>query len=163
MLPELGDRLVADAGLEAEQVDRCVADYRDRLLTLDGEIEQMTAAVPPERRKLVTNHDALGYFADRYDFEIIGTVIPVLSGLGETNPAQLQELAVLVEETGVPAIFAEAQRSSDDADALAAQVGGVEVVTLLTGSLSQPGSGSETYVDFMRTNAERITESMTDG
>ena len=65
-------------------------------------------------------------------------------------------LAGLIGETGVPAIFAETSGSSELADALAEEVGDVEVVALFTESLGEPGSGAETYVDMMRTNADLV-------
>ena len=54
-------------------------DYVAELEALDAEIEATLAAVPPERRVLVTNHEVFGYFADRYDFEVVGAVIPSLT------------------------------------------------------------------------------------
>jgi zinc/manganese transport system substrate-binding protein len=160
VLPELAEHLVDDAGLDADAVAACVEDYRERLMDLDAEIEALVAGVPEADRLLITNHDALGYFADRYGFEIIGTVIPTPSGLAETNPAQLEELAQLIESTGVGAVFAESQQSTADADALADRVGDVEVVTLFTGSLGDDGSGAETYLDLLRINAELIASAL---
>ena len=71
------------------------------------------------RRMLVTNHDALGYLADRYDFEILGSVLPSTSTLTEASPGELEELGAAIEAAGVPAIFTE--RFSDSADADAAR------------------------------------------
>jgi len=160
VLAELGEQVVTHAGLDAAAVQRCVADYQDALVELDSEIAAMAAGVPEANRLLVTSHDALGYFAERYGFEVIGTVIPVPSGLAETNPAQLEELAETISKHGVSAIFAETQHSTRDADALANRVGDVEVVTLFTGTLGETGSGTDTYLGFMRTNAALITEAL---
>ena len=110
---------------------------------------------------LVTNHDAFGYFADRYDFEVIGTVIPTGSTADGASAGQLARLAATVREEGVPAIFAENTTSSDLADTLAAEVGqDVVVVELFSDSLGEPGSGAETYVEMMRTNAELIVQAL---
>ena len=117
------------------------------------------AVVPPDRRLLVTNHDALGRFADRYDFEILGSVIPGSSTLAEASPAELEQLADDIEAQGVPAIFAEALESTDEATTLADRLG-VDVVTLYTDSLGEEGSGAETYPDLMRFNATAIADAL---
>ncbi len=76
-----------------------------------------SSAVPPDRRLLVTNHDALGYFADRYGFEIVGTVLPGTSTLAEAIPGRARAIwPTTIEATGVPAIFAESLASTDEAD-----------------------------------------------
>ena len=158
-LVPLSEALAAQAGLDADALGACVAEYRDALIAVDAEIEEILAPLPHESRLMVTNHDALGYFANRYEFELVGTVIPGGSSIGEANPAELQELVGLIEQTGVPAIFAESSHSSDDAEALARQAG-VEVVVLDTGSLGPSGSDSDTYLGFLRSNAERIAGSL---
>ena len=137
----------------------CVTAYTSELEAADAQIVDLLSAVPDERRKLVTNHDALGYFADRYGFEVVGTVIPTPSGLAETNPAQLEALARLIEDAGVPAVFAESQHSTADAEALAARVGDVEVVTLLTGTVGGDDEAS-TYVGFLMADARLIAAAL---
>ena len=159
-LPALAERLTADVGLDAGAVEACLSLYRAELAAVDSEIVEVVDRVPVEQRKLVTNHDALGYFADRYGFEVIGTVIPAAGTMAQTNPAQLEELAELIENEGVKAIFAETLHSTDDAEALASRLGDVEVVTLYTGSLGPSGSGAETYIGFIRTNVELIVDAL---
>lgn len=160
VLPELGGAIADATGLDRTAIERCVAMYQDELAAVDAEIAALVDAVPPADRKLVTSHEALGYFADRYDFEVIGTIIPAPSGLAETSAAQLERLASLIESEGVQAIFAEEQHSADDAEALAAQVGPVDVVTLLTGSLGQPESEAGTYTGLLQTTARAITDAL---
>ena len=156
-LPALADHLVEHVGLDEAAVDQCVADFQEELTELDGEIAAMVEGLAANERVLVTNHDSLGYFANRYGFEVVGTVIPASSGLAETNPAQLEALAEIIEKTGVPAIFAETQSSTDDADALAERVGDISVVSLQTGTL---GDEADSYTEFMRNNATLITEAL---
>jgi len=158
-LPALSQALATQAGLDAVALDECVAAYRSKLIALDAEVEDILAPLHSEDRLLVTNHDALGYFADRYGFQVIGTVIPGLSTLGEANPAGLQELVELIEETGVAAIFSESTHSSDDAEALGREAG-VRVISLDTGSLGPADSSSGTYIGFIRTNAQKIAEGL---
>ena len=158
----LADELV-EVGVDRDAVGRCLADHRQELAELDARVEEILAPIDPQDRLLVTNHDSLVYFADRYDFEVIGTIIPAASTLAETNPAQLEELAQLVDDLDVPAVFAEAQTSTADAEALADRVGGVEVVTLHTGTLAGPGSGAESYAQLMVTDAELIAAALAGG
>ena len=159
-LPALADALVNTAGLDREAVDACVRDYAAELAALDEEVRRMTSEIPSEDRILVTNHDSLGYFADRYGFEVMGTVIPQAGALAETNPADLESLAGSIEEAGVPAVFAESQHSDSDAQALADRVGDVEVVTLHTDSLGEEGSGADDYLALVRRNGELISEAL---
>lgn len=159
-LDGLGDRLAAESGLDRAELETCIDDYRTELLAIDEEIEELTGDIPLANRKLITNHDSLGYFADRYGFEVIGTIIPTPSGLAETNPAQLQALAELIEETGVPAVFTEPGTSQDEADVLAEQLEDLTVVALPMGSLTEADGVAPTYIDLLLTNAEAIESSL---
>ena len=159
-LPALAQALKTSAGLDPAAVDACLASYQAELDAVDTEIAAMVEQVPAESRKLVTNHEALAYFADRYGFEVIGTVIPTPASMAQASPAQLEELAEIIEHEGVKALFAETVHSTDDVEALASRVGDVEVVTLYTGSLGPPGSGADTYIGFLRTNTELIVDAL---
>ena len=158
-LPAIADAL-AIAGLDRTALDACVSDFTDRLASLDVDVSSTVASLPVDERLLVTNHDSLSYFADRYDFEILGSVIPSPSSLSATNPAALEALAATIEETGVPAIFAETQHSSADTQALADRVGDVAVVTLQTGTLGPAGSETATYIDWLATTARTIVTAL---
>jgi zinc/manganese transport system substrate-binding protein len=139
-----------------EQAERYVADLR----TLDGDVEDILAAVPPERRTLVTNHDVFGAFAERYGFEVVGTVIPSATTEAAGSAGALDELAAVVEAVGVPAVFADTSAPTDLAEALADEVGDIEVVELYSETLGEPGSGADTYAGMVRTNAERIAAAL---
>ena len=159
-LPGLARMLTTEVGLDAAAIDACLASYLAELEAVDAEIAAKVEQLPAESRKLVTNHEALGYFADRYGFEVIGTVIPTPASMAQTNPAQLEELAEIIEHEGIKAVFAETLHSVDDVKALASRVGDVEVVTLYTGSLGPSGSGAETYLGLLSTNADRIVDAL---
>lgn len=135
--------------------------YLDDLLVLHTEVGEILAAVPEERRILVTNHEVLGFFADRYGFEVLGVIIPGGSTLAEPSAADLEALARAIDEAAVPAIFAETSSPARLADALAAEGTDVEVVELYTESLGEAGSGADTYLGMVRTNAERIADALT--
>ena len=153
--------LVDQHGLDADRVSACVDAYLAELGQLHEDITETLATVPAASRKLVTNHDAFAYFADRYDFEVIGTVIPSLSTLAEPSPAGLEALAELIEETGVSAIFGEFfDHHRDLVNALADRLEGVSVANLYSGALGPEGSGAETYLAMMRLNAQTIAEAL---
>lgn len=125
------------------------------------EIESILSQVPAESRKLVTSHRAFGYFADRYGFEIVGVVIPGGSTLADPSSAELSSLVETIEHERVRAIFAETTEPIDLAEAVAAEVGrDVEVVELHTGSLGEPGSGADTLIGMLVTNAARIAAAL---
>ena len=145
-----------DAGFDTS-VRACAQDFIDELEALDTEIADDLSAVPSDRRFLVTNHDALGYFAERYGFEVVGTVIPSLSTLAETNPADLADLAAIIEELDIPTVFSEVQASARDADALADAIPGLTVVALDTGSLRDT---DDDYLSMMRRNVTAIAEAL---
>lgn len=136
------------------------ADYKDQLAALDAELEALFETIPEENRLIVTNHEFLGYLAARYDFEIVGTVIPALSTLAEPSPQDLAQLIQTVRETGVRAIFAEVSDPNTLAQVIAQDVGAVEVVTLFSDSLSAPDGPAATYLEYMRANARLIAEAL---
>ena len=139
--------------------------YRAELEALDTEITAQFATIPTERRHIITNHDSLGYLADRYGFEIVGTVVPGASTTVETNPQAFAALVDVLVDEGIDVIFAETTDTTTLADQLASEAIGrgdldVRVVQLYTGALGEPGSGAETYVGMLRTTATLITEAL---
>ncbi|MGB1643468.1 MAG: metal ABC transporter solute-binding protein, Zn/Mn family, partial [Ilumatobacteraceae bacterium] len=151
--------LIADAAIEAgwpESVKDCAADYSGQLAALDEEIASQVSVVDVGDRVLVTNHDALGRFAERYGFTVLGTVLPAMSTLAEANPADLTALADEILAAGVTTIFYDFQSSSVDAESLAERLDGVEVAALLTGSLVEDSEVGADYITMMQTNVQRI-------
>ena len=123
-------------------------------------IERLATVAPPQR-KLVTNHQSFGYFADRYEFEVIGTVVPGGVALANPSSAELAALVATVEREQVPAIFTESIEPDALVRAVAAEVGyEVKVVELYTGSLGAPGSDGDTLVKMLTTNVRRIAEAL---
>jgi zinc/manganese transport system substrate-binding protein len=128
---------------------------------LGAEIDRELSVIPADRRVLVTNHDSLGYFALRYDFEVVGTIVPGGSTLAEPSSRELAELVATMEAAGVDVVFAETTEPTTLADALAAELGGdASVVELYTGSLGGPGSGAETLADMLAVDARLIAEAL---
>ncbi|CAN5725221.1 zinc ABC transporter substrate-binding protein [soil metagenome] len=146
----------ADDGVDGDAIAECARAYRQQLEALDAEIMEIVGALPEDRRVLVTNHDAYGYFAQRYGFEVVGTVIPSTSTRAETNAGALEELAATIGRHDVPAIFVDAEHEWDEAENLARSVD-VEVVRLSAESLEGNGEdGTGSYVELMRTNAAAV-------
>jgi zinc/manganese transport system substrate-binding protein len=153
----VADNTNVDLGQLAEQTEA----YEAELLALDDELEILFSYIPEDRRLMVTNHDAFGYLATRYGFEVVGTVIPSGSDMAEPSAASLAGLATLINELGVPAIFTENISSPDLANTLAAETGtNVAVVPLFSDSIGEPGSDGENYIAMMRTNGERIANAL---
>lgn len=135
--------------------------YAAEVLATDAEIVTILSSIPEGNRKLVANHDSLGYFAARYDFIVIGAVIPGGSTLSDPSSAELSALVEQIQAEGVAAIFAETSDPTALAEAVAAEAGDtVTVVDLYTGSLGEPGSGAETLIGMLLTNARLISEAL---
>ena len=135
--------------------------YIVELDRVHGESIEMLAVVPAADRKLVTNHRSFGYFSGRYDFEMIGTVIPGGATLANPSSAELASLVETVEREQVPAIFTETVESDVLARTVAAEVGyEIEIVELYTGSLGEPGTEGDTLVGLLRANARRIADAL---
>ena len=131
--------------------------YAGELRAAGVEADEMLSVVADDQRKLVTNHEALGYFADRFVFEVIGVVFPGGSTLSDPSSAELAELVETMEKEGVTTIFGETTSPNVLAEVIAAEIGDeVQVVELYTGSLGEPGSGADTVIGMTLTNAERV-------
>ncbi|MCL1599171.1 MAG: metal ABC transporter substrate-binding protein, partial [Actinomycetia bacterium] len=138
-----------------------VDGYVAELEGLDTDVRELIAAIPPTDRLLVASHEALAYFATRYGFEIVGTVVPGGSTLADPSSAQLEELVRVIDSLGIPAIFAESLSPTILAEAVASEAAHpVEVVVLYTGSLGAPGSGADTYVGMILTDARLIVDAL---
>jgi len=139
----------------------CGTEVHDALMKTDEQVRDILAGVPAEKQVLVTDHDAFGYFAQAYDFEVAGVVIPGGSTLAEPSSAELAELVEVIEAGGVPAIFSNTADSSALVGAVAAEAGTqVEVVELYVGSLGPEGSGADTYSGMVTTNAQLIADAL---
>jgi len=133
------------------------AAYSAELEQLDAEMDAAFAAIPAAGRNLVTNHHVFGYLADRYDFTVIGAVIPSGTTLAAPSASDLASLVTAIEQAGVSTIFADSSQPDRLVQVLADEAGiDVAVVDLFTESLSAPGEGAETYLDMMRSNTESI-------
>jgi zinc/manganese transport system substrate-binding protein len=154
----IGDALAETGG---ETYASCGQQVADEIRAAEGEVRALLESVPADKRVLVTDHDALGYLAEEYGYEIAGVVIPGGSTLAEPSSAELSALVETIRAEGVTSIFANTSESGALAEAVAAEAGSsVKVVTLYIEGPGGPGSGAETYVDMMRENARLIAEAL---
>lgn len=151
------------AGVDPEGAttyDARTKDYRAQLADLDAAIARAIETIPTEQRVLVTTHNVLGYYADRYGLTVVGTIIPGMETSSEPSAKDVATLLETIEAEGVPAIFAENTANPAFAQELADQAGVTLVDDLYTDSLGGPGSGAETYFDLMRTDTILIVEAL---
>ncbi len=132
--------------------------YVRQLEELDAWIVAQIATLPPANRKMVTNHPAFGYFADRYGLEQVGTVYPI-SPSSEPSAQDIAALEDAIRAFQVPAVFSESTVNPKLAEQVARDTG-VQLVPLFSGSLGGPGSGAETYLAMMRYNVQAIVEAL---
>lgn len=163
------DRMASAARLIGEEVEAlgvegyaaCGEEVAALIEETELGVTDILAGIPDSDRILVTDHDALSYFAESFGFRVIGVVIPGGSTLGEPNSQELAALVSVIGEQGVPAIFGDATLSNEILDVLAAEAGrDVQAVSLFIGSLGGPDSGAEGYEEMMMTNAQRIAQAL---
>jgi ABC-type Zn uptake system ZnuABC Zn-binding protein ZnuA len=130
--------------------------YIHQLEELDAWIADQVQQIPAERRMLVTNHESFGYFADRYGFKIVGTIIPGVSTGSSPSAQQLVQLVEKIKATGIPAIFLEAGTNPELAEQVAREAGVKVIKNLLTHSVSPPGG----YIEMMQYNTLTIVEAL---
>lgn len=149
-------------GVDSAEISDRTAGYRLQLKGLDDDMSATFAAIPDQRRALVTNHHVFGYLADRFDFTVIGAAIPGGTTLAAPSASDLAELVGAIEKTGVPAIFAESSSPDRLVQALASEADiRVAVIELFTESLTAPDGGAPDYLTMMRVNTERISDGLT--
>jgi ABC-type Zn uptake system ZnuABC Zn-binding protein ZnuA len=136
------------------------ADYIARLKELDAWIQQQVAAIPPERRLLVTNHESLGYFADQYGFKIVGSIIPSVSTDSSPSAQELARLIDQIRASKVHAIFLEIGSNPQLAQQVSGETGVKVVTDLYTHSITAPDGPAPTYIDMMKANVNAIVQAL---
>ncbi|MBD8658614.1 zinc ABC transporter substrate-binding protein [Frigoribacterium sp. CFBP 8754] len=148
-------------GIDVDRLTAATASYRAQLETLDAELTATFAAIPAERRALVTNHHVFGYLAERWGFRVVGAVLPSGTTLAAPSASDLADLTDAIEEAGVATIFADSSQPDRLVQVLADEADvDVEVVALHTESLSAPGGGAATYLEMMRSNEQLISHGL---
>ncbi|MEA2151123.1 MAG: hypothetical protein QOD69_2953 [Solirubrobacteraceae bacterium] len=148
---------IRDALIAADPAGRATytanaAAYRARLRRLDRAIATCMAAIPAARRRLVTDHDALGYYAARYGIEVIGTVIPALSTQAQASAGAVARLVRTIRRAGVTTIYTETSANAKLSRAIARDAGAAVGPPLYADSLGPQGSAGATYIGSLRAN-----------
>jgi zinc/manganese transport system substrate-binding protein len=143
-----------DAGAEA---------YLAKLRALDARVAACMAAVPAAQRKLVTDHDAFGYFARRYDIDVVGAAIPSQTTQAQPSAGDLAKLTTVIRREGVKAIFPESSINPKLANAIARETGASADRTLYGDTLGPADSSGATYLSMEAANADAMVRGFTDG
>jgi ABC-type Zn uptake system ZnuABC Zn-binding protein ZnuA len=139
------------------------AAYTRKLDRLDAAVARCYAKVPAAKRKLVTTHDALGYYARRYGIAVIGAVIPSLSTQAQASAGETAELVRTIRSAGVTAIFAESSVNPKVEQAIASEAGAHVGRALWADTLGPEGSDGATYLESIASNTRAIVDGFTDG
>jgi len=138
-----------------------LAAYTKELEALDAEVERQIDSLA--NKKLVTNHDAFGYYIDRYGLELVGSVIPSFDTSAELSGRDIRDLVAKIKATGVKAIFSETSLPPRAAETIGREAG-VKVVVgadaLYGDALGPPGSDGDTYLKMIRHNTATIVENL---
>jgi len=148
LVPVLRQELKIDVSEKAK-------DLESLLTELDKQISDRVSALPVEDRKLITGHESMGYFAQRYNFKLIGVIVPSITSQAEVSAADLSELKTTILNNHVKAIFAELGTSPSTAKAIGNETG-AQVVELITHNLPSDGS----YFTFIRNLADTIVTAL---
>jgi ABC-type Zn uptake system ZnuABC Zn-binding protein ZnuA len=130
---------------------------------LDRAISACIERVPPAKRRIVTTHDALGYFARRYGVEVVGAVIPSLSTQAQASAGDVQRLVEQIRREGVEAVFPESSVNPDIERAIARESGARIGDSLYADSLGPKGSAGETYAGALAADAAALVCGMSGG
>lgn len=134
--------------------------YIAQLTELDMWIKDQMSSIPEERRLLVTDHEAFGYFADEYGFRIIGAIVPSVTSSASPSAQQMAELIQIIREQNASAIFLEIGSNSQLAEQIASETGVIVVDDMHTESITDPEGEAPTYLDMMRVNVEKIVNAL---
>jgi zinc/manganese transport system substrate-binding protein len=148
LAPALQETLNLDVSAQATALEK-------RLDDLNSEITSLVSVLPQPSRKLVTGHESMGYFAQRYGFKLVGVIVPSLSSQAGVSAADLADLKKAIQENDVRVIFTELGTSPAVAEAIGDETG-VKVVELTTHAVPADGS----YFTFIRDIANTITNAL---
>jgi len=155
--PRNAERAVAAI---ARALNTDAAPYLERLRRLDRAVAACLDAVPRAQRKLVTTHDALGYYARRYGIEVVGAVIPSLSTRGQPSAGETAELVRTIRREGVDAIFAESSVNAKVEAAIARETGAEIGRPLWADTLGPSGSDGARYIASIESNTKAIADGL---
>jgi ABC-type Zn uptake system ZnuABC Zn-binding protein ZnuA len=150
------------AKLDAKNADgfhERAKDFREKLQKLDSWIREQVSKIPADRRVIVTDHDALGYFAARYGFKIAGTVMPGFSTLAEPSARELAAVEEIIRHEKTPAVFVEGDATPALIRRAAADTG-AKIVSLPVEALGPENSETGTLAGYLRVLTSHIVEAL---
>lgn len=139
-----------------EEYGECGRQVHDELMETDEEVRGILAGIPEDNRTLMTDHDAYGYFAEAYDFEVTGVVVPGGSTDGKPSSQALAELTETLRAHGAHALLTSAGTPMAEVESLARDGGEIPVIELYEGGIGPADSEASTYADAMVHNAEQL-------
>jgi ABC-type Zn uptake system ZnuABC Zn-binding protein ZnuA len=167
--PRNAERMAADIerGLAAAEPSAAttfqanLAAYTRQLQALDSEVQRQIDSLA--NKKLVTNHDAFGYYIDRYGLQLVGSVIPSFDTSAELSGRDVRDLVARIKATRVKAVFSETSLPPRTAETIGREAG-VKVVTgedaLYGDTLGPRGSDGDTYIKMIRHNTRTIVSNL---
>jgi zinc/manganese transport system substrate-binding protein len=162
-IPVIRDALARANPSAAGVYARNAGAYLTRLRALDAGIAACLRRVPRAQRKLVTDHDAFGYFARRYGIDVVGAVIPSQTTAGQPSAGDVAQLADTIRREHVHAVFPERSLSRKLAQAIARETGASADYALYGDTLGPAGSDGATYLAMERYNADAMVLGFTAG
>ncbi len=157
------DSLIKAEPARKAALEKNATSYISKVRALDAGIRRCFSKIPARDRKLVTSHDAFGYFANRYDVKVIGAVIPSQTTQAQPSAGELSDLSALVKKEGVKAIFPESSINPKLEEALAAQTGAEAGHSLYGDTLGASGSSGDTYLKMEAANADSMLRGFSGG
>ncbi len=155
---DIANALAAAAPDDAELFRTQAKAYLEKLEALDREVREAVAKIPPERRKVISTHDAFGYFAAEYGIQFIAP----LGVSTETEPSARDIAAIIgqIKAARIPAVFLE--NISDDRliRRIAAETGAKVGGTLISDGLTGEKGSAPTYIDMVRHNIKALTSAL---
>jgi ABC-type Zn uptake system ZnuABC Zn-binding protein ZnuA/ABC-type Mn2+/Zn2+ transport system permease subunit len=161
VIPAIRDALAAARPQQRATFERNATGYLARLRRLDAAIRACVASVAAAQRKLVTDHDAFGYFAARYGIQVVGAVLPSQTTQAQPSAGAVAQLSALIRREHVKAVFPESSLNPKLAEAIARQTGARSDLRLYGDTLGPPGSDGETYLGMERHNADAMVRGFT--
>lgn len=163
MVTNIQDAFATAAPDHADDFRASLETYTTELDELDTEIQAKIATIPADRRKLVTNHDSLGYYTDRYGLEYIGSIIPSFDTSAELSGQAIDDIVQRIRDAGVVAVFSESSLPERTAQTIGREAG----VTVIAGedalyadTLGVEGSAGATYLASERHNTDTIVKAL---
>jgi ABC-type Zn uptake system ZnuABC Zn-binding protein ZnuA len=136
--------------------DAYIASLKD----LDGWVRNEVSQLPTTKRLLVTNHDALGYFAQAYGFTVVGAVIPSVTDEASTSAKEMADWIDTIKSSGVPAIFLDISENPELAQQVATESGAKVVTDLYVETLSAPDGPAPTYIEMIKHDVTVIVDAL---